>query len=85
MPSQSATPVYPFATSAALDVSFDGGRVTCDGRLPWLADEAGPYCLRVLSTGGDVHRQHCSMSDGRPTRRTDSGVCTTLPYFRSLL
>ena len=35
---QSATPVYPFSGSAPLPLaaSFDGGRLTSDGGLPWL-------------------------------------------------
>ena len=39
MPPQSATPTYTFATSTALalEASFDGGRLTSDGGLPWLA------------------------------------------------
>ena len=39
MPPQSATPTYTFATSTALALkaSFDGGRLTSDGGLPWLA------------------------------------------------
>jgi Transposase DDE domain group 1 len=38
--SQSATPVYTFATTAALtlEATFDGGRLTSDGGLPWLAE-----------------------------------------------
>jgi Transposase DDE domain group 1 len=37
---QSATPVYPFAGSAPLplEARFDGGRLTSDGGLPWLAE-----------------------------------------------
>jgi hypothetical protein len=37
---QSATPVYRFATPTALPlvVRFDGGRLTSDGGLPWLAE-----------------------------------------------
>ncbi len=36
MSPQSATPVYSFATSAALtlEAAFDGGRLTSDGGLP---------------------------------------------------
>lgn len=36
--SQSATPVFRFAGTAALplEASFDGGRLTSDGGLPWL-------------------------------------------------
>src|ERR687885_64956 len=46
MPPQSATPAYTFATSTALalEATFDGGRLTSEGGLPWLAeaeDEVG--------------------------------------------
>lgn len=36
--SQSATPIYTFSGAAPmlLEASFDGGRVTSDGGLPWL-------------------------------------------------
>jgi Transposase DDE domain group 1 len=38
--SQSATPTYTFATQTALalEATFDGGRLTSDGGLPWLAE-----------------------------------------------
>jgi Transposase DDE domain group 1 len=37
---QSATASYHFATATALalEVAFDGGRLTADGGLPWLAE-----------------------------------------------
>jgi hypothetical protein len=37
---QSATSAYTFATSTALalEATFDGGRLTSDGGLPWLAE-----------------------------------------------
>lgn len=40
MSAQCATPTYVFATltSLALEVAFDGGRLTSDGGLPWLAE-----------------------------------------------
>ena len=40
MPPQSATSTYTFATSTALalEATFDGGRLTSDGGLPWLAE-----------------------------------------------
>jgi Transposase DDE domain group 1 len=40
VPSQSATPVSTFATTAALtlEATFAGGRLTSDGGLPWLAE-----------------------------------------------
>src|SRR5712691_3606951 len=48
MPPQSATPTYTFATSTALalEATFDGGRLTSDGGLPWLveAEEAIGIC-----------------------------------------
>jgi hypothetical protein len=46
--SQSATPVYRFSgvASVPLEASFDGGRLTSDGGLPWLeqADAALGLC-----------------------------------------
>ncbi len=40
MPADSATPRYPFATPTPLplEAAFDGGRLTSDGGLPWLAE-----------------------------------------------
>jgi hypothetical protein len=40
MRSQSATPSYTCATATALalEAAFDGGRLTSDGGLPWLAE-----------------------------------------------
>jgi len=40
VPPQSATLAYQFATATALAVeaTFDGGRLTSDGGLPWLAE-----------------------------------------------
>jgi len=40
MPPQSATPSYVFTTETALalEATFDGGRLTSDGGLPWLAE-----------------------------------------------
>ena len=40
MSADSATPRYPFATPAPLplEAAFDGGRLTSDGGLPWLAE-----------------------------------------------
>jgi Transposase DDE domain group 1 len=37
---QCATPTYEFATATALalEAAFDGGRLTSDGGLPWLAE-----------------------------------------------
>ena len=40
MPADSATPRYSFATPTPLplEAAFDGGRLTSDGGLPWLAE-----------------------------------------------
>lgn len=40
MSADSATPRYPFATPTPLplEAAFDGGRLTSDGGLPWLAE-----------------------------------------------
>jgi hypothetical protein len=49
---QSATPTYTFATATALalEASFDGGRLTSDGGLPWLAEaEAAIGVCRALA------------------------------------
>jgi hypothetical protein len=48
--SQSATPIFRFAGSAPLplEASFDGGRVTSDGGLPWL--ERAEAVLSVCAT-----------------------------------
>jgi hypothetical protein len=47
---QSATPVFRFAGSAPLplEASFDGGRLTSDGGLPWL--EQAETCLGLCAT-----------------------------------
>jgi hypothetical protein len=51
--SQSATPRFRFAVPAALplEASFDGGRVTSDGGLPWLerADATLGLCASVAA------------------------------------
>ena len=48
--SQSATPVHRFSGSASLplEASFDGGRLTSDGGLPWL--ERAEAALGVCAT-----------------------------------
>lgn len=58
MSSQSATPVYTFATTTALalEARFDGGRLTSDGGLPWLAAAARGVC-RALAAGVPEGRQ----------------------------
>ena len=52
MPKDSAMPTYRFANEAALPlvVRFDGGRITSDGGLPWLAQaEAEVGICRALA------------------------------------
>ena len=49
----SATPSYAFATATRLPLhaAFDGGRLTSDGGLPWLAeaDRALGLCALIAS------------------------------------
>jgi hypothetical protein len=58
--SQSATPVYRFSGSAPLplEASFDGGRLTSDGGLPWLeqADAALGLCAAFAASIPDWRR-----------------------------
>ncbi len=53
MTPQSATPTYSFATATALtlEATFDGGRLTSDGGLPWLAEaeEAVGVCAALAA------------------------------------
>jgi hypothetical protein len=54
VPSHSATAPYRFATETGLPLvaAFDGGRVTSDGGLPWLAEaEAEVGICRALAAG----------------------------------
>ena len=54
MRSQSATPTYEFATATALtlEAALDGGRLTSDGGLPWLAEaEAATGICAALAAG----------------------------------
>lgn len=57
---QSATPVYRFSGSAALplEASFDGGRLTSDGGLPWLeqADATLGLCAAFAAVVPDWRR-----------------------------
>jgi hypothetical protein len=57
---QSATPVYPFSGVAALPLaaSFDGGRLTSDGGLPWLeqAETAVGLCAAFAAVIPDWRR-----------------------------
>src|SRR5919202_6462132 len=60
--SQSATPTYTFASSTALalEAAFDGGRLTSDGGLPWLAeaDHALGLCRALAACIPDWRRAH---------------------------
>jgi len=60
--SQSATPTYTFATSTALalEATFDGGRLTSDGGLPWLAraEEAIGICAALAACVPEWRRAH---------------------------
>jgi hypothetical protein len=62
MSSQSATPTYTFATSTALalEASFDGGRLTSDGGLPWLAEaeEAVGVCAALAACVPEWRHAH---------------------------
>ena len=51
--SQSATPIFRFSVPAALplEASFDGGRLTSDGGLPWLEQAEQRSALRCLRRG----------------------------------
>src|SRR5207253_5053037 len=61
MPPQSATPTYTFATSTALalEATFDGGRLTSDGGLPWLArvDAEIGVCAEIAACLPDWRRE----------------------------
>jgi hypothetical protein len=60
--SQSATSTYTFASSMALalEAAFDGGRLTSDGGLPWLAeaDHALGLCHALAACIPDWRRAH---------------------------
>ena len=60
--SQSATSTYTFASSLALalQAAFDGGRLTSDGGLPWLAeaDHALGLCRALAACIPDWRRAH---------------------------
>ncbi len=62
MLSQSATAAYTFATTTALAVeaTFDGGRLTSDGGLPWLAEaeEALGICAALAAEVPEWRRAH---------------------------
>jgi hypothetical protein len=62
MSPQSATPAYTFATSTVLarEAAFDGGRLTSDGGLPWLAEaeEAIGICAAFAACVPEWRRAH---------------------------
>lgn len=66
MLSQSATPTYHFATDTALalEATFDGGRLTSDGGLPWLAEaeEAIGICRLLAACVPEWRRVHIAHS-----------------------
>jgi hypothetical protein len=59
---QSATPLYAFATTTALalEAAFDGGRLTSDGGLPWLAEaeESVGICAAFAACVPEWRRAH---------------------------
>jgi len=75
---QSATPVYTFATSAALtlEATFDGGRLTSDGGLPWLAEaeEAIGICRALAACVPEWRRAHIDHSIEALTRQRVFGI-----------
>jgi hypothetical protein len=63
---ESATPRYDFAsaTGLALEAVFDGGRLTSDGGLPWLAaaDQALELCATLATALPARRRRHVRYS-----------------------
>ncbi len=78
MSPQSATPVYTFATSAALtlEATFDGGRLTSDGGLPWLveAEESLGICRALAACVPEWRRSHIDHSIEALTRQRVFGI-----------
>jgi len=76
--SQSATPVYTFATSAALalEATFDGGRLTSDGGLPWLAEveDSLGICRALAAYAPEWRRAHIAHSIEALSRHRLLGV-----------
>jgi len=76
--SQSATPLYTFATSAALalEATFDGGRLTSDGGLPWLAEaeESIGICRALAACVPAWRRAHIDHSIEALTRQRVFGI-----------
>ncbi len=78
MSPQSATPPYTFATSAALtlEATFDGGRLTSDGGLPWLAEaeESSGICRALAACVPEWRRAHIDHSIEALTRQRVFGI-----------
>ena len=72
MRSQSATPTYALATAAALalEAAFDGGHLTSDGGLPWLAEAeaATGICATLACVGRKVQPPAQHPARRRPGR-----------------
>jgi len=75
---QSATPLYTFATSTALalEATFDGGRLTSDGGLPWLekAEEAIGICRALAACIPEWRRTALTHSLESLTRQRVFGI-----------
>jgi len=75
---QSATPSYTFATSAALalEATFDGGRLTSDGGLPWLAEaeDASGICRALAACVPAWRRSPIAHSIEALTRQRVFGI-----------
>ena len=69
MSADSATSRYPFATPTALplEAAFDGGRLTSDGGLPWLAE--ADAALGLWQTGTRGAPPGTGESDNQPIPR----------------
>lgn len=78
MSPQSATPTYTFATSTALalEATFDGGRLTSDGGLPWLAEaeDALGICRALAACVPEWRRAHIDHSIEALTRQRVFGI-----------
>jgi hypothetical protein len=76
--SQSATPTYTFATATALalEAAFDGGRLTSDGGLPWLAraEEAVGICAALAACVPEWRRAHIHHSIAALVRQRVFGI-----------
>ena len=72
MPPQSATASYAFATSTALalEAAFDGGHLTSDGGLPWLAEAEGAVgiCAALAACVPDWRHAPLHRGAGAPAR-----------------